>query len=57
MVDVSFTPRAFPAPKREVNTEMEEKWAKKQLEAVKKIASKNVDDNLSGVLNISLILG
>ncbi len=35
-VEVNLTERAFPSAKREVNTEMEEKWAKKQHEALKK---------------------
>ena len=45
-VEVNFTERAFPSAKREVNTEMEEQWAKKQHEALKKAAGLKSSDGI-----------
>ena len=38
VIEFSVSERQFPAPKRESNREMEEKWAKQQKEALKKIS-------------------
>ena len=40
-LEFTFSERQFPAPKRESNKIMEEKWEKQQKEALKKISEKH----------------